>query len=335
MKFDLKIVIKGILIALCIFIGILLAARWVDRIFFRPESVFARTVKGFEEQKDQIQILFMGQSDVKNAIIPRVMPYKSYNFAEVSENYIGTYLKLKHHINEMPHLKILVLGVSLPNFSSARLNWVEQRHLSNYFSFGYVAHEDFKELYRMKGFIVLRQKISNFSPLLDRGQFKTFRKNLRKLIRNEPIQKTVMEDGYIKFPEFRTVPGDELMEEVAARRVDIHFQAQNKNDLDKDLLSYFERILILCHQRGIKVVTLMVPTTDYYLRHAEKYMTQSVLYEKVLTNPKFSPYIYKHLDYLDLYAKDQALFIDADHLNYKGATVFSERIASELSKIME
>ena len=335
MKFDLKIVIKGILIALCIFIGILLIARWIDRIYFRPESIFARTVKGFEEQKDEIQILFMGQSDVKYAIIPRVMPYKSYNFAEVAENYIGTYLKLKHHIGEMPHLKILVLGVSLPNFSSARLNWVERRHLSNYFSFGYVTHEDFKELYRMKGSIVLRQKISNFSPLLDRGQFKTFRKNLKKLIRNQPIQKTVMEDGYISFPEYHTVPGDELMEEVAARRVDHHFQAQDKNDFDKDLLSYFEKILILCHQRGIKVVTLMVPTTDYYLKHAGKYMTQSVLCEKVLMNPRFSPYIYKHLDYLDLYARDQALFIDADHLNYKGATIFSERIASELSKIME
>ena len=335
MKFDLKIVIKGILVALCIFIGILLTARWIDRIYFRPESVFARTVKGFEEQKDQIQLLFMGQSDVKYAVIPKVMPVKSYNFAEVAENYIGTYLKLKRHIDEMPRLKILVLGVSLPNFSSARLNWVERRHLSNYFSYGYIPRQDFKELYKMKGSFVLRQKISSFSPLLDKVQFKFFRRNLKKLIQNQPIQKTVMEDGYIRFPEYQTVPGSELMEEVAARRVDIHFQAQNKNDFDKDLLSYFERILILCHQRGIKVVTLMVPTTDYYLRHAEKYMTQPILYEKVLTNPKFSPYIYKHLDYMNLYAKEKALFIDADHLNHKGATLFSERIASELSKIIE
>jgi hypothetical protein len=272
---------------------------------------------------------------VKYAVIPKVMPYQSYNFSEVAENYIGTYLKLKHYIDEMPRLKILVLGVSLPNFSSARLNWVERRHLSNYFSYGYITRQDFKELYRMKGSIVLRQKISSFSPLMDKGQFKTFRKNLRKLIWNQPIQKTVMEDGYIRFPEYQTVPDSELMEEVAARRVGLHFQAQHKNDFDKDLLSYFERILILCHQRGIKVVTLMVPTTEYYLRHAEKYMTQSALYEKVLTNPKFSPYLYKHLDYMDLYAKEKAFFIDADHLNHKGATAFSERIASELSKIME
>ena len=334
MKFDLKIVIKGILIALCVFIAILLTARWIDQIYFRPESVFARTVKGFEEQKDQIQILFMGQSDMKYAIIPKVMPYKSYNFAEVAETYIGTYLRLKHHIDQLPRLKILVLGFSLPNFSSNRLNWVERGHLSNYFTFQYINGQDFKELYRMKGFIVVRQKISSFSPLLDRRQFKTFRKNIKKLIRNKPIRKTVMEDGYIRAPEYHTVPGNDLVERHAEQRVHSHFDKNNKDDFDKDLLSYFEKILILCHQRGIKVVTLMIPTTGYYLKYAEKYMTKAALYEKVLTNPKFSPYIYGHLDYLDLYAKDQAFFIDADHLNHKGATAFSERIASELSKIM-
>jgi len=83
------------------------------------------------------------------------------------------------------------------------------------------------------------------------------------------------------------------------------------------------------------VVTLMIPTTDYYLKYSEKYIDKAALYEKVLRNPKFSPYIYKNLDYLNLYVEDRTLFVDADHLNHKGATAFSERIASELSKIIE
>jgi len=182
---------------------------------------------------------------------------------------------------------------------------------------------------------VVRQKISSFSPLLDKVQFRFFWRNITKLIRNKPIRKAVMEDGYIKYPEYVTVAGNDLMEGLAAKRIEELFQKNNKNDFNVDLLSYFERILILCHQRGIKVVTLMIPMTDYYLKHAEKYITKDALYEKVLTHPKFSPYIYKHLDYLDLYAKDHALFADADHLNHKGATVFSGRIASELSKVME
>jgi hypothetical protein len=75
--------------------------------------------------------------------------------------------------------------------------------------------------------------------------------------------------------------------------------------------------------------------TDYYIKHAEKYITKEALYEKVFKNPRFSPYIYKHLDYLDLYAKDHALFYDVDHLNYKGAIVFSEKMVPEISKVME
>jgi hypothetical protein len=79
----------------------------------------------------------------------------------------------------------------------------------------------------------------------------------------------------------------------------------------------------------------MTPVTDYYLKHAEKYVTKAELYEKVFSNPKFNPYIYKHLDYLDLYAEDHTLFVDGEHLNHEGATAFSRLIASELSRVME
>ena len=130
MKFGLKIILKGILIALCIYVGIILAARYIERILFRPESTFARTVKGFEAQKDQIQILFLGQSDMKYAIIPKAMPHKSYNFAELGENYIGLYLKLKHYIDEMPRLKIVVLPLPLESFASGRMDWIGQGYFS-------------------------------------------------------------------------------------------------------------------------------------------------------------------------------------------------------------
>lgn len=79
----------------------------------------------------------------------------------------------------------------------------------------------------------------------------------------------------------------------------------------------------------------MPPVTDYYLKHAEKYVTKDALYERVFSNPKVRPYIYKHLDYLDFYAKDHALFVDGEHLNHDGATLFSKQIAPELSKVIE
>lgn len=328
MKFDSKIVMKGILIALCIYLAALLAVGFIDRILFEPESVFARTVKGFEEQKDQIQILFLGQSDMKYAIIPKAIPYRSYNLAEWGENFIATYFKLKYYIDKTPHLKIVVLALDLESFLTARLEWARGEHFPKYFSYGYITYQDLRELYKIMGFTVVRQKLASFSPMLDRGRMKRFYKNVKKWIRNEPLRISEVYDGYFYSTSFSTVREWHAIEKV-------HAQIRKKNDFDEDLLSYFEKILILCHERGVKVVTLTTPMTDYYIKHAEKYITKEALYEKVFPNSRFSSYIYKHLDYLDVYAKDHALFYDANHLNYKGATVFSERMVSELSKVME
>jgi hypothetical protein len=327
MKFDLTIIIRGILIAFCIYIGALLAVGFADRILFEPKNVFARTVKGFEEQKDQIQILFLGQSDMKNAIIPNAMPYRSYNLADSGENFVATYFKLKYYIDEATRLKIVVLPLPLESFATARLDWVRGRNFTKYFSYGYITYQDLRELYRMMGFKVVLKKFESIFPLPDHKQLKTFWQNVGNLIRNKPIERTEINDGY------RKAFGSRVSEESAIAMVRHRFH--KKYQFDERLLTYFEKILVLCHRRGIKVVTLSIPVTDYYKKHAEKYVTKAALYEKIITDPRFSPYIYKHLDYLELYAKDHSLFFNVDHMNYKGATLFSQLIASELSKVME
>ena len=328
MKFDFKIIIKGILIALCIYIAVLLAVGFIDRIFFEPESIYARTVRGFEEQKGQIEILFLGQSDMKHAIIPKALPYQSYNLAEMGENFVGTYFKLKYYIDKTPHLKVVVLSLHLSSFSTNRVYWVRGKDFPRYFSYGYITYQDLMELYKIMGFTVVRQKLASFSPMLDRARMKRFIKNARRWIRNKPLRASEVYDGYFYGYTVSMVREWHAIERVRG-------QFRKKNDFNENLLSYFEKILILCHERGIKVVTLTNPMADIYIKHAEKYITKEALYEEVLKNPRFSPYIYKHLDYLDLYAKDHTLFLDVDHLNYKGATVFSERMAPELLKIME
>ena len=224
----------------------------------------------------------------------------------------------------MPSLKVVVLPLPLGSFSSFRTNRIG----TNYYSYGYISYRDLWELYQIKGSRVIRQKWASYSPVLDQGQLRTFWKNVRRLIKKKPIERAVIQDGY----HLLTIKGI-VNERMATRSIQRHFQGHNI--FDKDLLLYFEKILILCNQRGIKVVTLMTPMTDYYIKHAEKYITQAALYEKVFNHPRFSPYIYKHLDYLDLYAKDHTLFVDGDHLNHEGATLFSKRIALELSKVME
>jgi hypothetical protein len=327
MKFDLKIIIKGILIALCIYFVALLAVRFVDRIVFEPKSIFARTVKGFEAQKDQIQILFLGQSDMKDAIIPKLMPYPSYNFSEPAENFVATYFKLKYYIDKTPHLKIVVLPLNVSSFATGQLEWVRWRNFDNYFTYGYITYGDFGELYKLMGFKVVLKKIKSLLPFPDRKQMKTFWQNVGKLVRNEPIERSEIDDGYTK------VSGSNVSEEDAMVVIKDRFRKKHK--FDEGLLTYYEKILVLCHRHGIKVVTLVMPVTDYYITHAEKYVTRATFYEKVVANSRFSPYITRHLDYMDRYAEDHTLFKDETHLNHNGATIFSQRVALELSEVME
>lgn len=324
MKFDLKIVIKGIFITFCIFIVLLLLIEVTDKALFRSKSIFGRTVKDFEKEKGEIQILFLGQSDMKRAVIPDTMSFKAYNFAELGESFIETYFKLKHYIDEMPQLKVVILPLALASFSSFRTNRIGTK----YYSYGYISYKDLWELYQIKGSLVIGQKLISLSPLLNREQLTTFWKNLRRLIKGQSIERAVIQEGY------HLLTGEGIVNEKAAiRRTQLHFHGQNI--FDKDLLLYFEKILTLCQKKGIKVVTLTTPVTNDYLRHAEKYITKSILYEKVIMNQKFRPYIFKHLDYLNFHTTDYTLFVDADHLSYEGATLFSKRIASDLSRVME
>ena len=327
MRFNLKIIITGVLIALCIYFGALLAVGFVDRILFQPKSIFARTVRGFEAQKEQIQILFLGQSDMKDAIIPKLMPYQSYNFSEPGENFVATYFKLKYYIDKTPGLKIVVLPLNLNSFATAQLEWVRGKHFPKYFTYGYITYEDFGELYKLMGFKVVLKKMQSLLPFPDSKQLKTFWQNVGNLVRSKPIERSEIDDGFWKDS------GGKVEEESA--RVAIPHRFRKKYKFDEGLLTYFEKILVLCQSRGIKVVTLAIPVTDYYIKHAEKYVTRAALYEKAVANPRFSPYIYRHLDYMDRYAEDHTLFKDVIHLNYKGATLFSQRMASELSEVME
>jgi len=85
---------------------------------------------------------------------------------------------------------------------------------------------------------------------------------------------------------------------------------------------------------GIKVVTLSIPVADYYIKHSEKYVTQAALYEKIITNPRFSPYIYQHIDHLDRYAKDHVL-LRMWSIWTSRVHNFFKQVASDLSKIFE
>lgn len=315
--------IKEIGIAFLIFFIIIFSLELADRILFRQKSIFARSVRDFENQKSQIQILFLGQSDMQFAIIPDEFNYRAFNFAGAGENFIETYYKLKYYIHNMPELKIVVLPVNLASFSSSRKNEIQWE----YFAYGYIAYRDMLELFRLKGPMVIREKLVSFCPIIRKWEMKDFLGNMRRLLTNQPIDKTEMYKGYVKNV------GKNVTEEGALKRAGRHLKGQNL--LDETFLLYFEKILKQCSDNKIKVFCVTLPVSNYYLEHLNKYVDKGLFFEKVMNNPTYRKYIYSYLDLLEIYAGNNDLFLNQDHLNYEGALKVSKFIASEWSKTIQ
>lgn len=318
-----KTLLKAISLVFLIIFILLLCLELTDRFAFRPKSIFAKSVMDFEKQKSEIQILFCGQSDVKYGIIPDEFDSNTFNFAGTGESFIETYYKLEHSIRDMPKLKIVVLPVTLHSFTSNRSNEISWP----YFTYGYISYSDILELYKLKGMVVVKEKLLSFCPNLRSLQMRIFLRNMKKVFKNQPIDKAEIHKGYVKYE------GSYVEEKWAKKRIKRYFDGQVV--FDEDLLLYFEKILELCRNNDVKVVALTLPLTDYFLKYSEKYITEDSLYENVLRNPRYSKYIYKHIDYLeDSYAGNHDLFLNQDHLNHKGALKFSKLAAAELSEVM-
>lgn len=314
---------KGACIALFIIFIFIFSFELIDRVVFRPKSIFARGVCDFEKQKSQIQILFLGQSDMQFDIIPDEFNYRAFNFAGSGENFIETYYKLKHYIYNMPELKIVVLPITFPSFSSYRADEIQWE----YFTYGYITYSDILELYRLKGPMVIREKLLSFCPIVRRIEMIDFLRNMKKLLTNQPIDKTEMFNGYVKNV------GSNVTKKGALERVKRQFKGQNL--LDNNFLLYFEKILKLCNDHNIKVFILTLPFSNYYLEHSRKYIKKDFLYNNVLNNPTYSKYINRYLDLSEIYANNNDLFLNQDHLNHTGALKVSKLIASEWSKTIE
>jgi hypothetical protein len=314
---------KALFWALVILVAGFSLIELTDRVFIRPKSIFEKSVADFEKQKAEIEILFCGQSDVKYGIDPYQFDCNTFNFAGNGESFIETYYKLKHYIQDMPKLKIVVLSITLHSFSSARAEEID----SEYFTHGYISYADFLDLYKLMGIRVVREKLLSFCPNLRKVRMVYFLHNVKRLLTNQTIDKTEIYKGYISFV------GSSLAEKDTIQRVNRNFKG--KVIFDKNVLIFFEKILEMCENNNIKVVTLTLPLTDDFLKYSEKYITEDLLYKNILHNPRYSKYIYKHIDLLeDDYAKNHELFYNQDHLNHEGALKFSKLIASELSEIM-
>lgn len=316
---------RGVALAGLILACLVVLAESVDRLVFRSKTFKARKTHEFEEGLGSIEVLILGQSDIEVAIIPSYLDAPTYNLAGRGETIIETWFKLQTYINRMPNLKVVVVSVALARFSSNGRHRFGDHSLREY-----VSLEDLPEIYALFGPAMVRRKILFALPILERQAFRAFLRNLRKIIRGEPIASSTLLDGY------RMMTGS-YAAESDKRRLDkiMRLQFHGKNQFDEKMVEHFKKILLLCRRHNVKVLTVSSPMTDAYLESSRQYVTEDVLRQTIPDNPEFAALIQFHMDYIDLWPARHELFANVNHLNHVGAKAFSEVFAADIAEALK
>ena len=283
-------------------------------VFVGCRAELYKHLNKFINEKDQIEIVFLGDSHVADAIVPEYFKNKAFVLEYPGTNYIMFYYLLKHYIGQMPKLKMVVLEVDYNNFSSYRSNAFRKFEFWNKFL-------DYNELVKIKGPGIILNKFKNITILDEElGRMNFFENIMVTLVSKEKWQ-------HIK----ESWPYN--IEPTPVERAKLHFK--NSNPYDKDLILYYLKILELCKKNNILLLALHLPLSNEYSNEASKYVNIPELKHKLFLSEPYSEYIYKYFDYEKLYENDQALFkSNGDHITSYAAAMFSQMLAQEIAGVM-
>lgn len=278
----------------------------------------------FIEEKDNIQILFTGDSHFIGGIDTRWFNHTAFSLSFGGANYMQSYYLLKHYIDEMPDLKLVVIPLDLHSFSSFRTDRITEPVFWNQFI-------DYSELIKSKGISVLKSKYFTFTLLDETFGKEYFIKNMkeflkRKLQIRKPVERVYITRKEVDWDKFKAITVEERIQDFF----------QGKDLFDKDLVLYFEKILKLCREKGIMLITVQMPLSRNFLNLSDKYIQNEDIQSKIVKNPNYDSYNWKNLNYLEKNITSNELFKkDGDHLNKKGREMFSKLLAQDLSAAME
>ena len=306
------------------FIVFLAAVHFTVSAFYGPwirsDTEYEISRRQFEKSKEEISILFLGDSHVRSAVNPEYIP-GAFNFSLDGENYIMTYYKMRYYLKDKDlDLKMVVLPIDLHSFSSYRGNRFPDpvfwgRYI-NYIELG-------QEKGSMPSFIkkTLQSEfayLGGYDEMIEK--FFSPAENARKIVQ-----------GYLPRNGDFSTASDQASMELAHKRVSIHFSGQDF--VDEHLFIYFIKLLTLLEENGIEVVLVRYPVTNQYFHFAASILPVFDYVNIMEDQLKQQGFEYQILDYHDLFWGRNDLFVDSDHLNKFGAEELSKILQEDLAGI--
>jgi hypothetical protein len=244
------------------------------------------------------ETLLMGDSQLQR-INPALFENRTYNFASSAEHYYFTYQKLERLLSIKDHnIRQVILGLSVHNFAPVynRLFDLEQPEGKSSLA-----------------------KYFYFLDLEDHAEW------IEDDLEVKAMVKAVL--GKPEWGGFEQSVNESPKSEIINKTFNMHYRQGDDGDaLATEQQLYLNRIDSLCKANDVSLVLISTPYHPLYKKKIDPAYFD--YFAKILQMmPKKA-----HINYLDFKIKPE-LMSDANHLNKKGATLFTNMIVNELKRM--
>ncbi len=316
---------KGYVLFFCIlFVLSFWVLEGINKQFEKNKSKNYRVLNTFLQVKDTVQIVFLGDSHFQDGL--NLIPYQQmiFNLSFGGTSYMHSYYLIKRYMDDMPELKVVVLPLDLHSFNSSRTERLPELFWNEFI--------DYRELMEVQGPSALRYKLSTslLNPLVGKEYF------LLNVLERVYPQGVPTEIGFPLHLFMRKRLAQETISEKDFASVqdmidhEIRKRFYGNEPFDPILLYYFQKILELCREKGIKVVLVRTPSFPYYRQQARAYVTKEDIDMRILNNPDYQNMIHATFDFFEAFNSPEDFRMDGDHLSRQGIARFTRELLSQM-----
>ena len=275
------------------------------------------------------RVVLLGDSHAALGIRSEYLDEGYLNFSVLSEDWRKMYLRASAAVKHKKNITHFVIPLEYHMFSPYRARDV---FFTDYLHFSDL--EDIIDVYHPSFATLFKARVAGVLPLVSPSN----RNNMRQVIGEdiaalltgkENVRAVMIDDAGGLVPT-----DDRVWSELPSvtRTTELNDRiAKHFGDplVAEELYDVFERFLGLARREGIRVVGVRYPLTLAYKEEAAKFNLEE-LDQRYAAVPLESV-----LDYRDIFDDHQDYFRDQDHLNEKGARMFSRIIADDLRKVID
>jgi hypothetical protein len=268
-----------------------------------------------EKRSQELEVLFLGSSHAYHAVNPEYIEFKSFNASHNGQSLYFDYLIFKKYQNRFNKLKIICIPVSYHTLFYDVKEDEERKKIQNYVTHSQV----FKSSNPRNNLEILSLDFKdNYNRFVDYYLHKKKNGSCSHL-------------GHLVLPK-----GDKKFDELCAKRLNQQTHKLNENQTIITLKKNLDILANFAEIAKNNNTSLILYSTPHHSCFTESMSSQQYsLMLKSLNNLKTKyKNIIEYKNYTTLFKSEQGNFHDPDHLNEKGAAIFSKLLNNEIKRVV-